>query len=178
MLAYFLTSKFLLMKRTLSAALALLLSLFIYLFYRSEKTLVNSIISTLISPETYVIMKRTIATALPLADSIVFSLPGGLWVFCATLLSRGFYLYVLGREIQVSLAPILFAISLEFFQFFHVTNGRFDLADIAFYLMFWLNAYYCYTSDDGKQNKLSPFTFDGLMCVASFLSVYLAHVGQ
>lgn len=166
------------MRRTLSAALALSISLFIYLFYRSEKTLVNEMIILLLSFDTYITMKANITAALPLGDSIVFSLPGGLWVFCATILSRGFYIKIMNREIKVSLVPILFAIGLEFFQLFNLTSGRFDLWDIGFYGMFWFIAYYSSRWEHANQNILSPFTFHSFLCVASFLSVYLAHVNQ
>jgi hypothetical protein len=166
------------MKRTCSIIVALAISLFIYLFYRSEKTVVNEFAILILSQQTYGSLKHSIMTALPLNKVIVFSLPGGLWTFCVTLLSQGFYLMVKERKIQLVLVPVAFGICLELCQLIHLTNGRFDLWDIVFYLMFWLLAFFSFDSQKTQQNILSPFTLHGFICVACFLSVYLAHVSQ
>ena len=164
------------MKRRHSIVIALLVSLFIYVFYRSEKTVVNELIILILSLEVYSGIKSIIVNAIPLNNLIVFSLPGGLWIFCATTLSQDFYVSIRNYKIQLFLIPILFAIGLEFCQLIHLTNGRFDLWDIVFYSMFWLLAYYSYQFHHSKQNILSPFTLRGFTCLICFLSVYLAHV--
>jgi hypothetical protein len=115
---------------------------------------------------------------MPLPESIIFSLPGGLWIFCVTALSQDFYMKIGNHKMQVVLVPVLFAIGLEFCQLIHLTNGRFDFWDIVFYLLFWLLAYYSFQSQRSQQNLLSPFTLHGFICLACFLSVYLAHVSQ
>jgi hypothetical protein len=166
------------MKRTCSLVIALSMSLFIYLFYRSEKTVVNELAILILSFDTYTAIKNSIIHAIPLNNVIIFSLPGGLWIFCATALSQDFYIRIKHHKIQVILVPILFAIGLEFCQLIHLTNGRFDSWDIFFYLLFWLVACYSFKSNDSQQNILSPFTFHGFICLACFLSVYLAHVSQ
>ena len=79
---------------------------------------------------------------------------------------------------QLDLVPIVFAIGLEFCQLVHITHGTFDRWDIAFYMVFWLLAYYPFNSDREQQNILSPFTPQSFICLACFLSVYLAHVSQ
>lgn len=166
------------MKRRYSVFISLSISLFIYLFYRSEKTLVNELIIVILSFDTYAEIKSSMINAIPMNEVIVFSLPGGLWVFCATALSQDFYMKIRNHKIQVAFVPILFAIGLEFCQLIHFTNGRFDIWDIAFYLMFWLLAYYSFQHHRPQQNILSPFTLRGFICLACFLSVYLAHVSQ
>lgn len=166
------------MKRIYSVAVALSISLFIYLFYRSEKTVVNELIIFILSVDVYTAIKSSIITAIPLHEPLIFSLPGGLWVFCATALSQDFYIKIRDHKIQVVLVPILFAIGLEFCQLVHLTNGRFDVVDIAFYLLFGLLAYYSFHPRGSQQNILSPFTLHGFICLACFLSVYLAHVSQ
>lgn len=166
------------MKKTFSVTIALAVSLFVYAFYRSEKTLVNGLIITFLSIETYSFLKNAIVNAVPLHDLIIFSIPGGLWVFCATTLSQGFYVVVWGRKVQVALIPILFGIGLEFCQLVHLTNGRFDTLDIVSYLFFWSLASLIFESHDTQQKKLSPFTLPGFICLACLLSVYLAHVQQ
>ncbi len=166
------------MRRRYSIAVALLIALFIYLFYRSEKTVVNELAILLLSMDTYAAIKSGIVEMIPLNELAIFSLPGGLWVFCATALSRDFYVRVRDHKIQVVLVPVLFATGLEFCQLMHLTNGRFDFGDIAFYLLFWLLAYRAFHAPDAQQQTLSPFTLHGFICLACFLSVYLAHVSE
>jgi hypothetical protein len=139
---------------------------------------VNEFIILILSLDTYAWIKNSIINAIPLNKPTIFSLPGGLWIFCATALSQDFYMIIRRYKIQVIHIPILFAIGLEFCQLIHITNGRFDIWDIAFYLLFWLLAYYSFQSHGSQQNILSPFTLHGFICVACFLSVYLAHVSQ
>lgn len=165
------------MKKIYSVAVALGVSLFVYAFYRSEKTLVNSLIIMILSVETYSGLKQAIVNSIPLSDLIIFSIPGGLWVFCATAVSEGFYITIRGRKFQVSLVAVLFAIGLELCQLIGLTNGRFDLLDIAAYLFFWSLAAFIFETNN-TQKKLSPFTLPGFICVACLLSVYLAHVRQ
>ena len=164
------------MKRRYSIGIALFVSLFIYVFYRSEKTVVNELIISILSLETYSAIKSSMVNAVPLNKLLVFSLPGGLWIFCVTALSQDFYIKIRNYKIQFFRIPILFAIGLEFCQLIHLTNGRFDLWDLVFYLMFWLLAYYSYRFRRAQQNILSPFTLRGFTCLVCFLSVYLAHV--
>lgn len=166
------------MRRICSVIFALSVSLFIYLFYRSEKTVVNELMILLLSMDTYTAFKSSIINSMPLPDSIIFSLPGGLWIFCVTVLSQGFYMKIGDRRIQVVMVPILFAIGLEFCQLIHITNGRFDIWDILFYVLFWLLAYSFSQSNRSQQNIMSPFTLHGFIFLACFLSVYLAHVSQ
>src|SRR5687767_15096341 len=101
-----LTSKSSSMKRTYSIAISLSISLFIYLFYRSEKTVVNELFILVLSFDTYQTVKNSIVNAVPLNHSIIFSLPGGLWIFCATALSQDFYIKISSHRIQVILVPI------------------------------------------------------------------------
>src|SRR5687768_16990834 len=89
-----LTSKYWSMKRIYSVAIALSVSLFIYLFYRSERTVVNELILLFVSFESYMVIKSMVVHALPLNELIIFSIPGGLWVFSATTLSQGFYIRI------------------------------------------------------------------------------------
>ncbi len=69
---------------------------------------------------------------------------------------------------RLDLVPILFALGLEFCQLVHFTHGTFDSWDIAFYLVFWLLAYYAFQSGHEQKNILSPFTLQGFICLACF----------
>jgi hypothetical protein len=166
------------MKRTYSLiALALSVCLFIYLFYRSKKTVINELISLILSPDRYAQYRSSVAAAIPLNDPILFSLPGGLWVFCMTILSKDLYIKIAKHKIRMVFVPVLFAVGLEFFQLLHLTNGTFDFWDVGFYVTFWLPAYFGFQSRH-SQDLLSPFTLKGFICLACFFSVYLAHVSQ
>jgi len=164
------------MRRRYSITIALMISLFIYVFYRSEKTVVNELIISILSFDTYNAIKTGIIDAVPLSKLLIFSLPGGLWIFCVTALAQDFYVRIKDRQIQFSIVPVLFALGLEFAQLFHFTNGRFDIWDIVAYLLFWLLASYSYKSHRQQQNLLSPLTFRGFTCLVCFAAVYLAHV--
>lgn len=165
------------MKKFYSILIAFSISSFIYVFYRSDKTVVNELVISIFSYDTYVSIKCSIVSAIPLNELIIFSLPGGLWLFCATLLAQRFYLKINRYKIQLFLIPVIFAIGLEFCQLIHLTNGRFDLWDIIFYAFFWLMAYLV-KSSKSQQNIVSPFTFHSFICLVCILSVYLAHVTQ
>ena len=167
------------MKRTYSLTVfTLAISLFIYLFYRTEKTVVNELIIFFLSFETYTTIKNSIKHLLPLNEPVVFSLPGGLWVFCTTVLSKEFYLKVKDHKLQMVVVPLLFAIGLEVLQLMQVANGRFDFWDVGCYLLFGLLGYYAIQPHKSQQNLIAPFTLSSFICLASLLAVYLAHVRQ
>ena len=167
------------MKRTYSLiVITLSVSLLIYLFYRTEKTLVNELFLFFLSPDAFVEMRNSITQAIPLSEPIVFSLPGGLWVFCSTIVSKELYVRIANYKIAIAGVPILFAAGLEACQFFHLTNGTFDRWDIAFYITFWWLGYSRFQRREVEPRLWSPFTFRGFICLALFLSVYLAHVSQ
>ena len=156
--------------------LSLLISLFIYLFYRTEKTVVNEIFISIISFDKFVEFRKTITNIVSLNEHIIYSLPEGLWVFCITLTSKPLFLKIGNREINLLFIPLTFSIGLELFQLLHLTNGRFDIWDIGFSVLFWSLANYLTTHKDTKQNILNPFTTKSFICLLSYLIVYLAHV--
>jgi len=166
------------MKRVYSVSLILLISLFIYVFYRTEKTVINELFILLLSFNAYSLIKDSVIHAIPLNQHLIYSLPGGLWIFCATALSQGFYFGIRSRKIRLDLIPIVFALGLELCQLIHFTHGTFDLWDVASYLVFWLLAYYSFQPGHERRDILSPFTPQGFICLACFLSVYLAHVSR
>lgn len=156
--------------------LSLLISLFIYLFYRTEKTVVNEIIISIISIDKFVDLRKMITNVVSLNKHIIYSMPEGLWVFCITLTSKPLFLKVGSREINLLFIPLIFSIGLELFQLLHLTNGRFDIWDIGFSVLFWAIANYLVTHKETKQNILHPFTTKSFICLFSYLIVYLAHV--
>ncbi len=157
-------------------ALFLLISLFIYLFYRTEKTVITELFISIISLPNFLDLRKTIVTALPLHERLVYSLPEGLWVFSITLTSNSLFIQIRRWHINLLFMPLFFAIGLELFQLLHLTNGRFDFWDIVFSVFFWVVATFLIKSEDKKQNILQPFTTRSYVCFFSYGIVYLAHV--
>ncbi len=156
--------------------LFLLFSLFIYLFYRTEKTVINELFVSIISFDKYVELRNSIANTLPLNEHIIYSLPEGLWVFCITLTSKFLFLKIGHREIGCVFIPLIFSIVLEFFQLLNLTNGRFDFWDIGISISFWFLANYFILYKSVEQNILKPISIRSIVCFSSYAIVYLAHV--
>jgi hypothetical protein len=156
--------------------LFLLFSLFIYLFYRTEKTVINELFVSIISFDKYVELRNSIANTLPLNKHIIYSLPEGLWVFCITLTSKFLFLKIGHREIGCVFIPLIFSIVLEFFQLLNLTNGRFDFWDIGISSSFWFLANYFILYRSVEQNILKPISIRSIVCFSSYAIVYLAHV--
>ena len=155
---------------------SLLCSLFIYLFYRTEKTVINELFISIVSFEKFVELGQRIENKLPLNEHIIYSLPEGLWVFCITLTSMFLFVKIGNRKVDLLFLPLVFSIGLELFQLLHLTNGRFDLWDIGFSILFWSIANYSVKFKHPSQNILDPFTTRSFICILSYLIVYFAHV--
>ena len=156
--------------------LALSFSLFIYLFYRTERTVINEIFISLISFDRFVEWRKNITDTFPLNKHIIYSLPEGLWVFCITLTSKYLFLKIGRRQFNLLFFPLIFSIGLELFQLLHLTNGRFDFWDIGASVLFWAIANYFINLQSVDRNVLKPFTINSFICILSYLIVYFAHV--
>lgn len=159
-------------------AAALLLSLFIYVFYRTEKTIINQLFISLFHKETYIFLKSQVTFYLPLPDFVIYSLPEGLWVFCITLTSNSFYLEVRKRKWDLIFVPILLALFMEIFQLLHFTNGRFDWMDIVVSTGFWLLGLLCTRTNMVKEPLFRSVNIATICCIVSYSIVYLAHVNH
>jgi hypothetical protein len=157
-------------------SVSLLISLFIYLFYRTDKTLINEFTIQLISIETYTGLKAYIVNALPLNHVVIYSLPEGLWIFCITLTSKPYYINLKRWRIDCVYFPLIFGVSLEVLQLIHVTNGRFDFIDIGVFVVLWLLGRYGLPHSLKKQHLFTTVNFKTGVCLASYGIVYLAHV--
>ena len=163
-------------KRNILVFSSLFISLFIYLFYRTEKTVVIKLFLYTISPQNYFYIKEAVNYYLPLHSTIIYSLPEGLWVFCITLTSKNFYVPMGKRRIIGIYFPLIFCIGLEIFQLLNITNGRFDLLDIAVSVFFWWLGYFFFSQKIKKENIFSGFSARSMFCIFSYGIVYLAHV--
>jgi hypothetical protein len=163
-------------KNYILIVLSLLFSLFIYLFYRTEKTVINDLFISIISCDNFIEWRKAVSGVLPLNKIIVFSLPEGLWVFAITLTSKHLYLKLRDTEARLIFLPLILSIGLELFQLLHLTNGRFDFWDIGVSVLFWAVANYFIKSPATEQNIFYPFALNSAVCILSYLIVYLAHV--
>ena len=156
--------------------ISLLIGLFVYLFYRTDKTLVNQILIRVISLDTYRALKANIARALPLNDVIIYSLPEGLWVFCITLTSKPFYIRLNKRRFNCVFIPLIFCVGLELLQLFHITRGRFDFMDIGISVIFWILGNYVLRNKYEKKDIFTRPNSKTIIFLTSYAIVYLAHV--
>jgi len=163
-------------KKYILICIPLLISLFIYLFYRTGRTAVNEIFIRMISATTYTSLKAHIVKALPLNNIVIYSLPEGLWIFCITLTSKPYYARLNNRRVDCVYIPLIFCITLEIFQLFHITNGRFDFMDIGVSVVFWLLASYVVSDEPEKQDIFTRPNSRMIAFLASYCIVYLAHV--
>lgn len=163
-------------KRFLLILVSLIFSLFVYLFYRTENTVVTRLFIELISNENYDSLKFWIKSKVQLNEYIIYSLPEGLWVFSITLLSKPFFIELKDIVLRLVYFPLIISIGLEIFQLFNITNGKFDWWDIAFSLLFWMLGYHLSDHSHYSQNVLKPFNYRSLICLACYSIVYFAHV--
>jgi hypothetical protein len=167
------------MKRVyLTIAIPLFASLVIYLFYRTENTVVNYLAMNLISVNSYMALRDSINRLLPLSRFVIYSLPEGLWVFCITLTSKAFYFERYEKKVSCAIIPLIFSIGLEFCQLLGITNGTFDLMDIGASIVFWTAANYFIVYSREQENILKPINIRSFTCFASYGIVYLSHVPQ
>lgn len=163
-------------KQYILIGISLFISLFIYLFYRTERTVVNEIVIRLISIGTYTSLKAAVVHCLPLNDVVIYSLPEGLWIFCISLTSKPYYIGWTSWRIDFVYIPLIFCFTLEILQLIHVTNGRFDFMDIGVFVLFWLLGHYGLTERIKKQHILTTLDSKTIACFVSYSIVYLSHV--
>jgi hypothetical protein len=160
----------------ITLAISLLFSLFVYLFYRSEQTVVNEIFRFLFSGDVYFNLKSTISESLVLPDFLVFSLPEGLWVLAVTIASKNIYFGIKKRLVHVAILPLLISIVLELLQLAQITNGTFDWLDIASAISFWSVGYFLLPSPSNTQRLFLKMNVNSVICLASYMVLYLSHV--
>jgi hypothetical protein len=129
-----------------------------------------------VSKDLYETLKYDINHILPLKESIIYSLPEGLWIFCITLNSASFHLAWNNHKYRLVSLPIILAIGMELFQLAGFTNGRFDIMDLIFSTAFWVLAVYISRHRLATEPLFQSFNPKCVSCLASYAIVYLAHV--
>lgn len=156
--------------------LLLLLSFFaavIYLFYRDSSIIFNQIIST--SGFEIVSVKTQIQALFPLPNWIIYSLPGGIWVYVATILAVKYEKTEGKYEIPIGIYPIILSIGIELFQLFHFTDGTFDWVDL---ILILIAGYFAKRSNLGEFPLKKYPRIQNLMLISAFLVLFLADVNN
>lgn len=158
-------------------SLILMFCAFVYLFYRPEKIILTQIVIKIISYDYYQILRAFITGHLELNSIVIYSLPGGLWVFCITYLSRKFILKIGRIKFQIYYLPIVFTLIVELVQFFNLTKGNFDVYDVLLAIVFWSLA--ILSSKRGEKSQIKVFSLynkEGAVIFIVFAIVILANV--
>jgi hypothetical protein len=154
----------------------LLIALTIYVIWRSEAVLVNHLIGSVFSLQDFRDWRATISSRLPLNDLIVYSLPGGLWVFVSTVALKDFYMVFKKYTVNLMFIPISIALLLEVSQLLKLTHGIFDGWDILFELIFWIASLVILPATEIKENFFkSNHTTKKIWAIFTILILYLAH---
>lgn len=112
--------------------LPLLFAGLIYLFLRPEDTVVFHLADFIGLRPTMDSMRNKIdVSAFP--QWFVYSLPGGLWLLSFQNIITWANKFKGKLIIPLVLAAYLMGVGLEVAQFLHITDGRFDWADVLFY---------------------------------------------
>jgi hypothetical protein len=156
-------------------SLALFSGLFIYLVFRTQHTVVNILLNKLTAghalPTILLIRKHC-----PLPSFIIYSLPEGLWVFAATLVSKHLFINIGKRTLHCAWLPLCYAVLLELLQRIHLMPGSFDLMDILLPLVFTLYGVYCIKCPLPIQYLLRKFNYRTFFFIYIYAIVFLSHV--
>lgn len=165
--------------------LPVLLAGAIYLLFRSSNTVVYSLFDRILSTEKLDLVRESIIKQpVKLPIWFIYSLPGGLWVFAFSN-ACFLLLYQKARKHQIRLVIMLFSIvtSLEILQLFNVTDGIFDITDLALYLLgaiasSSLNIFRMKKFDPKSiiKNEKKPYYAVGLTVCLFCATIYLADV--
>lgn len=156
-------------------SLALFTSLFIYLVYRTQHTVVNIMLNGLSHGQAIQAILQ-IRKCLALPDFIIYSLPEALWVFAATLVSKHLFIKFRKRNLHLAWVPLCYAVLLEFLQLFRLMPGRFDWMDILPSLTFTLYAVYFIKCPLPTQQLLGRFNYRTFFFIYIYAIVFLSHV--
>ncbi|MCX8472766.1 MAG: hypothetical protein ORN85_03860, partial [Sediminibacterium sp.] len=162
--------------RQLSILISLSIALFIYFFYRTDHTLINKIYIAMMGHEQYINLKGLLQHNLHLNNWVIYSLPGGLWVFAATIVSKRYNIQINDYKINLRFIPLIIVLCIEIAQFFHWNPGVFDSLDIFLGWVGWLGGIYFFKSYKNSCQRISIINMKSWFCIMTNAIVYLAHV--
>jgi len=143
----------------------------IYLIYRDSSILLNHLFLPFRIETT--LEKQLIQDLLPLPNWIIYSLPGGIWVYVTTIIA------IKNEHIEykftgvIILVPSIYAVVLEFLQFFHFTDGTFDWVDL---LIIFVAAFAAKGSYKLELSLKNYPNFHNLALLSAFLVLFLSDV--
>ena len=154
--------------------LALLISLYIYLFYRTENTVVNLVFVKLFSLEVYHRIRFFVDSNIRLNNVIIYSIPHALWTFVITMSSYSYQVKVANFIVKLKYVPLFLILFFEGFQYLGILHGTFDWNDVILSVLFWGIA----IAFNYKIEKRFIGSLDKgeLFCLMSYCIVFLAHV--
>ena len=157
---------------------ALILCLFIYVVYRSQTCLVNVIAGHFLRNDQFISLRESIQNSLPVPGFFIYQIPGGLWVFAATLASYNGHFRLLQQRLPHAALPVLVAIGLELLQSLSLTDGTPDPWDAIVAIMGFLAArQFASAPQHFAAERADSFSFfPGIACVAFHLSLLLADI--
>ena len=157
-------------------ALALLLSLFVYLFFRTEQTIVNYLFIKIWGGEPFYQSRAWVTARVNLSNFQMYSMPEALWILAITLLSKRYMIQLGNRHISLWYLPLILAFGFEFFQWMHWSNGSADLNDLLGAGLFWALGMTVFPEKEPKISLFQSFNIHALLCTGAYAVVYLAHV--
>ena len=158
--------------RYILIAMAMLLGLYLYFMYRSQDTIVNALLAKLGARE-FPFLMNIWHKHYAIPQWCMYSLPEGLWVFSATLLSIRLEFPIRENRIHLKYLPFLFAMLVELVQVLGITNGQFDWLDIFVSFIFTVLALII-PSKEQKKNAIESKEF--WLLVLIYAMVYLSDV--
>jgi len=163
-------------KETLFSIIFLFIALMIYLIWRSENVLVNFLVSSTIGVEDFRDWRTAISARLLFPEWMIYSMPGGLWVFVSTMAFKDFFIDVKKATINLLFLPPIIALFLEITQLIHLTHGTFDGWDIILIFVFWVSSILiCPASELKEDFRNSEQTSKKFWAIISVLILSLAH---
>ena len=151
----------------LEIILPLLVACLLYLLFRPVDTVIFKI-TTCFGLESVLLFFRSLIDQSLIPSWIIYSLPGGLWLFAfqntISLLKNFSY-----KEVIIPIISALgIGVGLEVFQYFNITDGRFDWMDVLIYsistitsltTIFLINNKWEFYTEEKASMKLSGFIY-------------------
>ncbi len=156
--------------------LALLLSLFVYLFYRTEQTVVNWMAIQIVGWEPFHQIRTWVNDRVILSGFQMYSLPEALWILSITLLSKRYVIRFNEKEVPLWFLPIMMAFGFEFFQWMQWSPGHADFNDLWGAMLFWALGMLVFPEKEPKISLFQSFNIHAILCTGTYAVVYLAHV--
>jgi hypothetical protein len=119
--------------------------------------------------------RQQVQELLPLPNWVIYSLPGGIWVYVTTIIAKKYD----GSENKfikgITLIPSIYAVGLEFLQLFHFTDGTFDWVDL---LIIFMASIAAKGSNKLELSLNNHPNFQNLALISAFLVLFFGNVHQ